>query len=71
MPIEKLVLILVCVLAAAGATVWLGVLLLATFQVPYAGVALIPALLVGYIVYRVIGERVGNAEEDHYDNLEN
>ncbi len=70
MPLDKLVLILVCVIVAAGATVWLGVLLLAAVQVPFAGLALIPAVLVAYVVFRVIAQRVGNAEEDHYDRME-
>ncbi len=70
MPLDKLVLILVIVIAAAGVTVWLGALLLASFQIPGAGLALIPAALVAYIVWRVIADRLGNAEDDHYDEIE-
>ena len=70
MPLDKLVLIVVCVLGAAAVTVWLGVLIVASLQLPFGWLALIPALLVGYIVFRVISERVGNAEEDHYDKME-
>ena len=70
MPLDKLVLIVVCVLGAAAVTVWLGVLIAASLQLPFGWLALIPALLVGYIVFRVISERVGNAEEDHYDKME-
>lgn len=70
MPLDKLVLILVLVIAAAGVTVWLGALLLASFQVPGAGLALIPAALVGYVVWRVISDRIGSAEDDHYDGIE-
>lgn len=69
MKLETLVLILVCVIAGMGATFWLTALLLAAFQVPYAALALLPAGLVGYVLYRVIAERVGNAEEDHYDGM--
>ena len=70
MPLDRLVLILVCVIAAAGVTVWLGALLLAAINVPFAWLALIPAALVAYIVARVIGQRVGNAQEDHYDKMD-
>ncbi len=70
MPLDKFVLILVCVIAAAGATVWLGVMLTAAIQIPFGWLVLIPAALIGYIVFRVIAERVGNAEEDHYDKMD-
>ncbi|SNS00120.1 hypothetical protein [Antarctobacter heliothermus] len=69
MKLETLVLILVCVIAGMVATFWLAAMLLAVFHVPFAALALLPAALVGYILYRVIAERVGNAEEDHYDGM--
>jgi len=70
MPIDKLVLILVIVIAAAAATVWLGTLIAASIQIPFGWLVLIPAALVGYVVYRVIAERVGNTEDDHYDKMD-
>jgi len=71
MPLDKFVLMLVVVIAAAGATVWLAGLLVATFEVPVVGWALvIPAGLVGYVAWRVIADRLGNAEDDHYDRIE-
>lgn len=70
MPLDKFVLILVCVCAAAGVTVWVGMLIATAVSVPLGWFALIPAVLVGYIVFRVIAERVGNAEEDHYDKMD-
>ncbi|MEL7258121.1 MAG: hypothetical protein AAFN80_09810 [Pseudomonadota bacterium] len=69
MPLDKLVLIIVCVIAAAAVTVWLGVLAAAALELPFGWLALIPAALVAYVVFRVIMERVGNAEEDHYDGM--
>ena len=69
MKLDTLVLIVVCVLAGSAVTLWLSMLLLAALSVPFAGLALLPAALVGYILYRVIAERVGNAEEDHYDGM--
>lgn len=67
--LDTLVLIVVCVLFGAGVTLWLSMILLAALQVPFALLGLLPAALVGYIIYRVIAERVGNAEEDHYDGM--
>jgi ABC-type transport system involved in cytochrome bd biosynthesis fused ATPase/permease subunit len=71
MPLDRLVLITVCVLISAAVTVWLSVILLASFSVPFGWLALIPASLVGYVVFRVISERVGNKTENHYDEMEN
>ena len=71
MPLDKLVLIVVCVIAAAGATIWLGTLALTAMQVPGFGWALfIPAALVGYVAWRIITDRLLNAEDDHYDRIE-
>ena len=69
MKLDTLVLVVVCVIAGMGVTFWLAAMLLAAFQIPFGALALLPAALVGYILYRVIAERVGNAEEDHYDGM--
>ena len=73
MPLDKLVLIIVCVVAAAGATVWIGTLLLASTQLPpVAGLAILSIVtLCAYIAWRVISERVTNKDDDHYDRFEN
>ena len=72
MPLDRFVLLLIIVLAAAGATVWIGAVLLAGWQVsPLAAlVVAIPTGLVAYIVARVIAERLGSREDDHYDRIE-
>ena len=71
MPLEKLVLILVVVIGAAGVTVWLVTLAFAALQFgPPAWLVFIPAALVGYVVWRVIADRMSNAEDDHYDRIE-
>ena len=71
MPLERLVLILVVVIGGAMLTVWIGALLVASFNVPYAmPILALPALLVGYIIWRVIADRVQNDEDTHYDNIE-
>lgn len=69
MKLDTFVLIVICVLAGSAVTLWLTMLLLAAINVPFAWLALVPAALVGYVLYRVIAERVGNAEEDHYDGM--
>ena len=71
MPLDKFVLILVAVIAAAGATVWVATTLLAAASVPALGwLTLIPVVLAAYVAWRVIADRVGSAEDDHYDGIE-
>jgi hypothetical protein len=71
MPLDRFVLIVVIVIAAAGATVWLGVTIAAAIEAPLVGwAAIVPAALVGYVIWRVIAERLRNREDDHYDNIE-
>jgi membrane protein implicated in regulation of membrane protease activity len=73
MPIERLVLIIFCVVTAAAATIWVGSLLFVSTSVsPALGIAVLSVFaLVGYVVWRVISERLNNPDEDHYDNMEN
>ncbi len=71
MPLDRLVLIIVAVIAAAGATVWLASLVAASIQVPLLGWFLVlPVLLILYIGWRVIADRLNSAEDDHYDRIE-
>ena len=64
MPLDKLVLILVI----AGAALWALVLLGGIITtLPWGLPALILFLIGGYIVYRVIRDRLSNAEDDYYD----
>lgn len=71
MPLDRLVLILVCVIAAAGLTVWVGSMVVAALQIPAVGwMVFMPAALVGYVVWRVIAERLSSSEDDHYDQIE-
>lgn len=71
MPLSRFVLILVLVVVAAGVTVGLGVLLAATLQVPFLGLAAaVPALLIGYVLVRVVWDRVRSADDRHYDGIE-
>lgn len=71
MPLSRLVLILVIVVAAAGATVWLVATVMATAVMPgWAALAAIPALLAAYVLWRVIADRLGSAEDARYDRVE-
>ncbi|CTQ51091.1 hypothetical protein [Jannaschia donghaensis] len=69
MPLDRFVLILFIVLIAAGATIWLGAIIATSFAVPFGAVALLPALLIGYVVWRVVADRMGNSDDDHYDKM--
>ena len=73
MPLERLVLILVVVIAAAAVTVWGATALFASFALsPVAGAAVLSILaLAAYIVFRVVSERLNSPDDDHYDNMEN
>ncbi len=70
MPLDRLVLIFVVVFVAFGATIWLVATAMAAFAVPFGGLAFVPAIAVGYIAWRVVVERLRNAEDDHYDRME-
>lgn len=70
MPLDKFVLILVAVIAAAGLTIWLATLVAASVAMPLGWAMLVPALLVAYVLWRVIAERRANKEDDHYDRID-
>lgn len=71
MPLSRLVLILVLVVAAAAVTVWIGALVAAAVQHPLVGIsAAVPAALIAYVIARVIWDRLGSAEDRHYDRIE-
>lgn len=64
MKLDTIVLILVCVLAA----LWLLVLLaglIAAWPVGLIGLAVIA--IPGYVLHRVIADRLRNREDDHYE----
>ena len=71
MPLDRLVLILVIVMVAGGVTVWVGAVAVSALQLGgYAWAIVIPASLVAYVAWRVLAERLSNAEDDHYDQIE-
>lgn len=73
MPLDRMILILIAVIASAGATIWLASIALVSFGVSgWIGFGLaMPTLLIGYIIWRVISERLNNTDDDHYDTFEN
>lgn len=73
MPLEKLVLILAIVIGAAAATIWGATALFASFAVsPTLGIPVLGVIaLAVFILFRVVSERLNNAEDDHYDGMEN
>lgn len=70
MPLDKLVLILFCVVTGLGLAVWLAFILAAVIAAPVLFLLLIPIAVACYILYRVIAERVGNKEDDYYDRMD-
>ena len=71
MPLDRLVLILILVTVAAGVTVFVANLMAATFELPTLGMAVsIPILLVGYVLWRVIADRLTSREDDRYDHID-
>lgn len=70
MPLDRLVLIVVCVFGTIFVTAWLLSLLAAALQFPLGWLVLIPAGIAGYVTWRVIEDRLRSAEDDHYDRIQ-
>jgi membrane protein implicated in regulation of membrane protease activity len=71
MPLDRFVLLIVIVLAAAGLTVAAAAWLSASAQLPWLGPAmLLPAGLLAYVLVRVISDRLRNRDDDHYDRID-
>ncbi|CUH28622.1 hypothetical protein JSE7799_00817 [Jannaschia seosinensis] len=70
MPLDRLVLILVIVVLAAMATVWLGALVAASASFPFGLALLLPASLLAYVIWRVVADRIRSRDDDHYDRME-
>ncbi len=64
MALDKLVLILVIVAVALWALALLGGIIA---SLPWGLPALVVFLVVGYILYRVVQDRLSSAEDDYYD----
>ena len=70
MPKDRFFLIVVCVVTAAGGTIFLGSLLSTIFAAPDSGsLAIVPAALTGYVIFRLIAFRLAPPEDDHFDGV--
>ena len=73
MPLDRIMLILVCVAGAIMFGAWTtGALFVA--QSVHPALTLTIILIVGFVVYvlwRLLAERLNNPDEDHYDNMDN
>lgn len=67
MPMERLVLILICVVAAAGVTVWLGGMLAAALNVGALIMMILPLTLILSLFAWVVRDRLESPKDDHYD----
>ena len=64
MALDKLALIVVIAFAA----VWCGIVLVGALTVwPLGLLVLIVFAIVGYFIYRVVRDRLSNAEDDYYE----
>ncbi len=73
MSLDRLALILFCIVTFGGVALWLVSLILVTASLSPL-LSIIPiaiAALAAYVVIRVVTERTQNPDEDHYDNMEN
>ena len=71
MPLDRLVLIAVAMLAVAGAIAVLAATLLGALAFWPTGVLmLVPIAFVAYVIWRVVAERVGNPSDRRYDRIE-
>lgn len=71
MPLAKFVLILVVVIGAVGLTVAGGALLAGLFEMPapWAAPAMLPAVAIVYILWRVVADRMTSKDDDNYDRI--
>ncbi|MGG7645875.1 hypothetical protein ACQ5SP_13785 [Rhodovulum sp. YNF3179] len=70
MPRDRFFLIILCVVGAAGGTILLGALLSSIYATPESGtLAIVPAALTGYVIFRLIAFRLAPPEDDHFDGV--
>jgi hypothetical protein len=68
MPIEKMGLTLVIVVSAAAATLWIASLVAPSLQATGNGWPIfVPAMMIGYVAWRLIGERIGKTRDDRLE----
>lgn len=57
MPLNRLILMLAVVIAAAAVTVWLALMAASTFSLPQAATALVPLALLAFVLVRLLRDR--------------
>ncbi len=57
MPLNRLILMLAVVIAAAAVTVWLGYLAASAFGPPQVATALVPLALLAFVLVRLLRDR--------------
>ncbi len=70
MPLDKLMLILVLVILSAGFTILVAAVIQTSLAYPVGWAIAIPIALVAYVVARVVLQRLGNRDDDHYDRID-
>jgi len=67
MSLERVALVLILV----GCAVWLGMMLVGAIAMgPFAFVILVPLAAAGYLIYRVVQDRLTNREDAYYDQFD-
>lgn len=70
MPLDRLVLILVVVLLAAMATVWLVAWAFASTAAPLGWTLALPIAAGAYVLWRVVADRLAERPGDRYDRMD-
>ena len=70
MPLDRLVLILVVVVLAAMASVWLAAWVAASVAVPLGWALALPLGALAYVVWRVVADRLAERRGDRYDRMD-
>lgn len=73
MSLDRIMLIVVCVIGAIGLSTWtFGAFFAAREVHPAIGVLIFAFVaFVFYFIWRLLAERLNNPDEDHYDNMDN
>lgn len=70
MPLERLVLIVVCVMVAAAGTIWLATLAATAFNLSSLSFAIVPAMLAAYMIWHAVADRLGQSKKDRFDTMD-
>lgn len=73
MSLDRIMLIVVCIVGAVGLSTWfIGAFVAVQVVSPLLKFVVVAfAILVIYVIWRLLAERLNNPDEDHYDNMDN